>query len=411
MSFRDNLLLLRTQRNFTQERLAMLLGVSRQAISKWESGKAYPEMDKLLMMCDLFGCTLDDLVLGDVRVPRSADDGGTARGTGAASTASDPTAVGARAATGGSDGSGESDGSGGSDGADTVPGTPMPATLRQAPSTETTAHAEACGPGRDSVSVTLPEDLTGYDAHVNSFAWKVAAGVAAIIAGVALGALFDGKGAVSGLLARGEFLTFVCTAIGVVVGLAFLIPAGMAHSEFVRRHPFVEDFYTDDDRSRRARELAVGVVAGVGLILIGVSVTVYGEEVLGVEEGWPTSVMLLCVAVGVFCFIFCGIRYGMMNIDAYNHEAESDRKEREREARGGDFYDKLIGMVCGIIMLIATVVGLWVLFTGGPVDDGGHGRWLSGNGPFWLAWPIGGILCGVAACVIQIFRSFHDRER
>lgn len=38
MSFRDNLQYLRAQRNFTQERLAMLLGVSRQAISKWESG-------------------------------------------------------------------------------------------------------------------------------------------------------------------------------------------------------------------------------------------------------------------------------------------------------------------------------------------------------------------------------------
>ena len=74
MSFRDNLQYLRAQRNFTQERLAMLLGVSRQAISKWESGKAYPEMDKLLMICDLFGCTLDDLVLGDVRAPRLVPD-------------------------------------------------------------------------------------------------------------------------------------------------------------------------------------------------------------------------------------------------------------------------------------------------------------------------------------------------
>ncbi len=66
MSFRTNLQYLRAQRNMTQEQLAMLLGVSRQAISKWESEKAYPEMDKLLMICDLFGCTLDDLVLGDV---------------------------------------------------------------------------------------------------------------------------------------------------------------------------------------------------------------------------------------------------------------------------------------------------------------------------------------------------------
>ena len=41
MSFRTNLQYLRAQRNMTQERLAMLLGVSRQAISKWESEKAY----------------------------------------------------------------------------------------------------------------------------------------------------------------------------------------------------------------------------------------------------------------------------------------------------------------------------------------------------------------------------------
>lgn len=390
MSFRDNLQYLRAQRNFTQERLAMLLGVSRQAISKWESGKAYPEMDKLLMICDLFGCTLDDLVLGDVRAPRLVPDA-----------TPEP-----------------SDGMGAAGLPEAERGICNGGLASDATSSNTAAKQSAAyglspnvSVGQQAVSVALPEDLTGYDAHMNSFAWKVAAGIAAIITGVAVGVLFDREGTVSGLLARSEFLTFVCTIIGVIIGLAFLIPAGMAHSEFVRRHPFIEDFYTDDDRSRRAKELAVGVVGGIGLILLGVAVTIYGEEILGIEEGWPVSVMLLCVAAGVFCFIYFGIRYGMMNVDAYNHEAESERREREREARGGDFYDKLTGLVCGIIMLIATVVGLWMLFTGGPIDGGGHERWLSGNGLFWLAWPIGGILCGVATCVIQIFRSFHDRDR
>ena len=390
MSFRDNLQYLRAQRNFTQERLAMLLGVSRQAISKWESGKAYPEMDKLLMICDLFGCTLDDLVLGDVRAPRLVPDA-----------TPEP-----------------SDGMGAAGLPEAERGICNGGLASDATSSNTAAKQSAAyglspnvSVGQQAVSVALPEDLTGYDAHMNSFAWKVAAGIAAIITGVAVGVLFDSEGTVSGLLARSEFLTFVCTIIGVIIGLAFLIPAGMAHSEFVRRHPFIEDFYTDDDRSRRAKELAVGVVGGIGLILLGVAVTVYGEETLGIEEGWPVSVMLLCVAAGVFCFIYFGIRYGMMNIDSYNHEAESERREREREAQGGDFYDKLTGLVCGIIMLIATVVGLWMLFTGGPIDGGGHERWLSGNGLFWLAWPIGGILCGVATCIIQIFRSFHDRDR
>lgn len=53
MSFSTNLQHLRATRSMTQEQLAMLLGVSRQAVSKWESDAAYPEMDKLLCLCDI----------------------------------------------------------------------------------------------------------------------------------------------------------------------------------------------------------------------------------------------------------------------------------------------------------------------------------------------------------------------
>lgn len=66
MSFRDNLQYLRAERNMTQEQLAMLLGVSRQSVTKWEAERSYPEMDKLLKMCQIFDCSLDDLVQGDL---------------------------------------------------------------------------------------------------------------------------------------------------------------------------------------------------------------------------------------------------------------------------------------------------------------------------------------------------------
>ena len=56
---------LRAPRNMAQEQLAMLLGVSRQSVTKWEAEKRYPEMDKLIKICQLFGCTLDNLVTGD----------------------------------------------------------------------------------------------------------------------------------------------------------------------------------------------------------------------------------------------------------------------------------------------------------------------------------------------------------
>lgn len=66
MGFRENLQGLRSERGMTQEQLAQALGVSRQAVTKWEAEKSYPEMDKLIAMCALFGCTFDELVLGEV---------------------------------------------------------------------------------------------------------------------------------------------------------------------------------------------------------------------------------------------------------------------------------------------------------------------------------------------------------
>lgn len=66
MSFRDNLQHLRASRNMTQEQLAMLVGVSRQSVTKWEAERACPEMDKLLKLCQIFDCSLDDLVSGDL---------------------------------------------------------------------------------------------------------------------------------------------------------------------------------------------------------------------------------------------------------------------------------------------------------------------------------------------------------
>ena len=66
MSFRDNLQHLRATRNMTQEQLAMLVGVSRQSVTKWEAERAYPEMDKLIKLTQIFDCTLDELVSGDL---------------------------------------------------------------------------------------------------------------------------------------------------------------------------------------------------------------------------------------------------------------------------------------------------------------------------------------------------------
>lgn len=62
MTLGEKLSMYRKQNNYTQEQLAELLGVSRQAVSKWESDLAYPETDKLIKLSDMYGCSLDYLI-------------------------------------------------------------------------------------------------------------------------------------------------------------------------------------------------------------------------------------------------------------------------------------------------------------------------------------------------------------
>lgn len=67
MSFDKKLQSLRKTAGLSQEDLANELGVSRQAVSKWESGVSYPEMDKLILMTKLFKCSLDELVNDEIK--------------------------------------------------------------------------------------------------------------------------------------------------------------------------------------------------------------------------------------------------------------------------------------------------------------------------------------------------------
>ena len=66
MNFASNLQKLRKEKNMSQEALAEKLDVTRQSVSKWESGVTYPEMDKLISICKIFNVDMDTLVNGDV---------------------------------------------------------------------------------------------------------------------------------------------------------------------------------------------------------------------------------------------------------------------------------------------------------------------------------------------------------
>ena len=61
MEFNEKLQELRKSKGLTQEELAEKLGVSRQAVAKWESGETIPDLEKCKLLAELFGVSLDDL--------------------------------------------------------------------------------------------------------------------------------------------------------------------------------------------------------------------------------------------------------------------------------------------------------------------------------------------------------------
>lgn len=67
MKLSENLKKIRKENNLSQEQLAEKLGVSRQAVSKWESGQSYPEMDKVLLICKLFNYNMDELMNENIK--------------------------------------------------------------------------------------------------------------------------------------------------------------------------------------------------------------------------------------------------------------------------------------------------------------------------------------------------------
>lgn len=323
MSFRDNLQHVRATRNMTQEQLAMLLGVSRQSVSKWEAERAYPEMDKLLKLCDLFGCTLDELVSGDL----------TARPPDTASS--------------------------------------MP-------------HAK------------VPQDVTGYDQAMRTFARKLSIGVSIPILGLSLSMLLLGL----------EFVTEidlwsyigVVVLIGAGIGVAVILPALFEHRGFRKAHPFVEDFYTIDQKDRARSTMVTGLVVGIGLIMGGLAAVLLLQAV----QWLASSVFLMLCGVGVFAIMYGCMLGSRCNLTAYNQKSLYDMNELQIDALDDEGLQararraKRERSVYKFVMCIATAVGLVLLF----VPALGAGRW------FWLSWVVGGVLCGAIAA----FRSMRSGE-
>ena len=71
MTFAENLKMLRKQAGMSQEQLAEKLGVSRQAVTKWETGAGIPDIENIMAISMLFDISIDDLRSTCMKVLRS----------------------------------------------------------------------------------------------------------------------------------------------------------------------------------------------------------------------------------------------------------------------------------------------------------------------------------------------------
>lgn len=59
---KENLIMLRNTRGFSQEQIAEKIGISRQAYAKWESGATVPDIEKCSLLADVYGISIDSLI-------------------------------------------------------------------------------------------------------------------------------------------------------------------------------------------------------------------------------------------------------------------------------------------------------------------------------------------------------------
>ena len=74
MNFSENLKQIRKEHHLSQEELAELLDVSRQAVSKWEQGQGYPEVEKILLLSKKLNISLDALMSNEIGCDRGSKD-------------------------------------------------------------------------------------------------------------------------------------------------------------------------------------------------------------------------------------------------------------------------------------------------------------------------------------------------
>ena len=339
----------RRKLGLSQEQFAEQMDISRQAVSKWESGQSMPDLDKIVAMSQIFGVSTDYLLKEeDISFMETA------------STESD-----------------------------------MDSTYVEL-SQETT----------DAKSISFrelhTEEIDSYQETCTNAGKHIALGVFLCIIGTVLTEL-TGLLSLTLFSVNGDALENFPMLICVTIAVALFVPAGMALSkyEYLQKEPFVlpvlEEKRIEGDFNGFQRRFAAGITTGIVLIFLGLlsgAAMEYLTEVTG-NEIWDDSVsgiiLLSLVAFGVYLFVRCGMKMGMYNVLLQREEYAVSKKQRSEKK------DTLMGMVAGVYWCLVTAIFLAYSFI---TNDWGRS---------WIIWPVAGCIFGAIATYIALSGA-KDKE-
>ena len=296
MNFTENLRALREKDGITQEQLAEQMDVSRQTISKWESGASMPEMEKLVQLTELFGCTMDGLLKGNL-------------------------------------------------------------------------------------CLDTEKESQLYDRHGNWVAKKAAAATgicimsfAAQLVGEYINPAFFGESAVLFL-------------VGALIGTLLWVQVGMNASHFREKHPYIEPFYTEEEKERFHQKYVGRMIAAIGILICSLIVTSSLYAVWNTNEdrmdAYGGFIFLTMAAVGVMIIVHTALLASKYHVEKYNAENAWDASEEGRANA------RRIGKACGGIMAGAVIVCIVLWMFRVPHVAAG------------VPLAIGGILCGIVSIFLN----------
>lgn len=242
---------------------------------------------------------------------------------------------------------------------------------------------------RKDISSQYIEDKNHYDQHKNSFSKRITLGVCLILSGLTLTCFLEAvlpykegfdRDVLSGML----FLLFV------VVAVAIFIFTGLQDSYFTKKNPYIEDFYSEEEKENFHKKFTVMITTGVVLIISGLIIMMGLEPIIDYKTAnlpyfdsgsLAGSILLLFVTIAVTLFVYAGTQESKYNIRHYNLMQDHNSQTFKN--------DKKVGLICGCIMMVATMI----FFSCGFIWD----LWKY----VWVVYPVFGIACGIVSTIIN----------